>query len=372
MSEFEQAQGTSGFGLEVYEAIVENAPIGIYIVQDGQIQYGNRWLREVSGYGFADLPRPALDVIHPDDRPLVVDQMRRRLSGDAPRPSYPVRFLTRAGRIVHMELIAQVVAYRGRPAIQGSLVDVSDRVEAERRLQDYTAHLEEANRYRQLFADIISNDLLNPVWVVQNFLQLVLDEGVSDHQRTMLGRALETLERARDVLQDARIYLRLQEPRRLSMQRLDLGELIEAAVRGQQPLLEHRGVRVDVRLPGPISVMGSASLREVFSNLLANAIEHSPVGATVEVAAGGSELVRVEVRDRGPGIPQGDRERVFRRFVRLAGRNGGVGLGLAIVKVLVDLHGGRVWVEDNPGGGSVFCVELPTAMRRSGDRAHQD
>ncbi len=366
----DNGQEAAGFGLDVFAAIVEHAPIGIYIVQDGQIQYGNRWLRDFSGYDLADLPRPALDVVHPEDRAMVMEQMRRRLAGDNPRPSYPMRFLRRDGSVSHVELIAQVVTYRGRPAIQGSMVDISDRIESERRLQDYTAHLEEANRYRQLLGDIISHDLLSPVWVAQNYLRMVLDEGVSARQQLLIERAFETLEKARGVLQDARTYLRLQEPRRLATQRLDLSELIDAAIRGQQPQIEHRGVRVEVTVPEPVTVVGNPSLREVFSHLLANAVEHSPRDAAVEVVASGAEMVRVEIRDRGPGIPAADRERIFRRFERLEPRGScGVGLGLAIVKVLVELHGGRVWVEDNPGGGSVFFVELPTAIRRREDRA---
>ena len=116
---------------------------------------------------------------------------------------------------------------------------------------------------------------------------------------------------------------------------------------------ERKGLRVEVSLPAPITVMGNPSLREVFTNLLANAIEHSPPGTAIEVVVNAGGLTRIEVRDRGPGVPKQDRERIFRRFERL-GKGGGVGLGLSIVKTIVELHGGKVWVEDNPGGGSVF------------------
>ena len=232
----------------------------------------------------------------------------------------------------------------------------------------YTAHLEESNRYRQLFSEIISNDLLNPVWVVQNYLRMVRDEGVTERQQSLVSRAEETLEKARGVLQDARAYLRAQEPRRLAAERLDLGGLIGAAVDGLRRQWERKGLRVEVSLPAPITVMGNPSLREVFTNLLANAIEHSPPGTAIEVVVNAGGLTRVEVRDRGPGVPKQDRERIFRRFERL-GRGGGVGLGLSIVKTIVELHGGKVWVEDNPGGGSVFGLELPSAMRRSEDRS---
>lgn len=351
---------------EAYAAIVEHAPIGLYIAQDGMLIYGNRWLREYCGIPMSGLPRSPLSVVVPEDRALVLEQSTKRMRGEDALPHYTVRIPRHDGVVGTMELYAQVVTWGGRPAIQGSVVDISFRVDAERRLAEYTAHLEESNRYRQLFAEIISKDLLNPAWVVQNYLRMVAAEGVTERQQTLIDRALESLERSRDILQDARTYLRMQEPRRLAAERLDLGELIDAAVEGLRRQLERKSLRMDVRLPGPISVMGNPSLREVFTNLLANAIEHSPPGETIEIVALADGVTRIEVRDRGPGIPKEDRERVFRRFQRL-GKGAGVGLGLSIVKTIVELHGGKVWVEENPGGGSAFVFELPTAMpERSG------
>jgi len=355
---------------EAYAAIVENAPIGIYIAQDGLLIYGNRWLREFCGIALSDLPRSPLSVVVPEDRPLVLEQMTKRMRGEEALSHYTVRIPRHDGFVAHMELYAQVVSWNGRPAIQGSVVDITFRVEAEQRLGQYTAHLEESNRYRQLFAEIISNDLLNPVWVVQNYLRMVRDEGVTERQRTLIARAAETLEKSRDILQDARAYLRVQEPRRLAAERLDLGTLIDAAVEGLRRQWEHKGQRLEVILPGPITVMGNPSLREVFINLLSNAMEHSPFGAAIEVVVIAGGLTRIEIRDRGPGIPTQERERIFRRFERL-GTGAGVGLGLSIVKTIVELHGGKVWVEDNPGGGSIFALELPTAMRRSADRSSE-
>lgn len=352
---------------EAYAAIVENAPMGIYIAQDGMLIYGNRWLREYCGIALSELPRSPLSVVVPEDRALVLEEMTKRMRGEKALPHYPVRIPRHDGFIGHMELYAQVVSWHGRPAIQGSVVDNTFRVEAERRLGEYTAHLEESNRYRQLFGEIISNDLLNPVWVVQNYLRMVRDEGVSERQQALIVRALESLEKARDILQDARTYLRMQEPRRLAAERLDLGELIGAATAGLRRQWENRGQRVELDQPEPVTVMGNPSLREVFTNLLANAIEHSPPGASIDVVVHNGDPIRIDVRDRGPGVPKPDRERIFRRFEHLG--KGGVGLGLSIVKTIVELHGGKVWVEDNPGGGSIFALELPAAPRRSENRS---
>jgi len=109
-----------------------------------------------------------------------------------------------------------------------------------------------------------------------------------------------------------------------------------------------------------------SQLRQVLTNLLANACRFSPEGATVEVALGmaegGKELV-VEVRDHGEGIPKELRAKVFERFFRADNsRNretGGSGLGLAIVSTIVERHGGKIEADETAGGGATFRVTLP-------------
>ena len=93
-----------------------------------------------------------------------------------------------------------------------------------------------------------------------------------------------------------------------------------------------------------------------------NAVKFGPPGTPITVVVGAGPPVRLEVRDRGPGVPEEDRERIFQRFARTEkGGIIGVGLGLAIVRQVAHLYGGRVWVEGNPEGGSRFIAEFPPA-----------
>src|SRR5439155_12150185 len=105
-------------------------------------------------------------------------------------------------------------------------------------------------------------------------------------------------------------------------------------------------------------------IRQVIFNLLSNAVKFTPEGGSVEVSAVQEDgEVRVAVRDTGPGIAPEDRERIFEEFQQadLGGedRPEGTGLGLALSKRLVELHGGRIWVESEPGKGSTFVFTLP-------------
>jgi signal transduction histidine kinase len=104
----------------------------------------------------------------------------------------------------------------------------------------------------------------------------------------------------------------------------------------------------------------------VLANLLDNAVKYSPGGTPVELRVDGTDgRVRFSVSDRGLGIPPGERERVFEKFVRLdpelARGVGGTGLGLYICRELVGFMGGRIWADARAGGGSTFVVELPAA-----------
>ena len=105
----------------------------------------------------------------------------------------------------------------------------------------------------------------------------------------------------------------------------------------------------------------------MLTNIVANALAHTPAGSPVEVRVGAShgEAV-IEVVDHGHGIPIEERQRVFERFVRAdpsrtRAQGGGSGLGLAIVAAIVSAHGGRVGIRETPGGGATFVVHLPVA-----------
>ena len=114
-----------------------------------------------------------------------------------------------------------------------------------------------------------------------------------------------------------------------------------------------------------VTVMGDAhQLRQVLGNLLRNALVHTPAGTPVAVSVEpGPDVVRVTVRDHGPGVPTDDADALFERFWRAEGGRergkGGAGLGLAIVARIVDAHGGSVSAANAPGGGAAFQVRLP-------------
>jgi signal transduction histidine kinase len=241
-------------------------------------------------------------------------------------------------------------------------VDITSRAEAERSLQESAARLEESNRYRQLFSDILSHDLMNPVWVAENYLRLIMDGGVPEAKLLFYEGMRGSLSKARSILADARTYLRIQDRFTFSREPVDLGRLVEETAQGLRPLWEEKGQTVTLTLAAEAVCSAGPLLKDVVWHLLSNAVKFGPPDSPIEVAVRAGPRVRLEVRDRGPGVTEADRENIFQRFERLEkGSIMGVGLGLAIARRLVGLYQGLIWVEENPGGGSVFVVDLPAA-----------
>jgi signal transduction histidine kinase len=202
-------------------------------------------------------------------------------------------------------------------------------------------------------------------------LEIVLtDTGKLDETATsiieMIKRASQRMKRLVDDLLDIARF----EGEKLELQQtlLELGPMLTDALAEQQRTADKRGVALDCHVPPSLPlVLGDRDvLQRVIINLLDNALKFTPRGGQVWLEAREEdEQVKIEVLDTGPGIPLNERERIFEKFTQVQGREGtvrGSGLGLTFCRMAVETHGGRIWVEDGPGGkGSLFVLTLPLA-----------
>jgi signal transduction histidine kinase len=224
---------------------------------------------------------------------------------------------------------------------------------------------------RRLVADA-AHEMKTPAAVLLGEAQEALRPDASPEQRRA---SLQMIERAsRGLAQQVEAILMLARGDTDSASRrepVDLGDVAEEAIASSAPLGSARGVRCVLTRETAASVEAdSAALLSAVANLVSNAVIYTDARSTVEVVAGqqGSEAF-LEVSDRGPGVPHGERGRIFERFVRLEAarkRNPeGSGLGLAIVEQVARSHGGRVEVADRSGGGAVFRLTLPSAPEKA-------
>lgn len=237
------------------------------------------------------------------------------------------------------------------------------------KLDSEKAQLEELLLLREELADMIVHDLRNPLSVLSSGLQLLetLPEGVDPEIAaivTTMGRAAARMRRLVETLLD---IARLEEGKMaLQLTQVDVQALVEESVAEQKPFADVRNIALQVRVPAGLPHLSGDLdvLQRVLINLLDNALKFSPEGGRVWIdvqpQAGG---VQIAVTDGGPGVPPEERERIFEKFTQGKDRKGvrrGSGLGLTFCRMAVEAHGGKVWVEDGPGGmGSRFVVALP-------------
>jgi signal transduction histidine kinase len=220
---------------------------------------------------------------------------------------------------------------------------------------------------RRLVADA-AHELKTPIAVVLGEAQDALrPEAAVEEKR----RSLESIERAaRGLARQVENLLSLARGDAApptTVEEVTLSEIVAESIAAAHAFAAPRGVRFEILPDGEPRIRGdrNAFLR-LMTNLVSNAAMYTEPGSLVEVACGQrGEEAFVEVRDRGPGVPPADRRRIFERFVRLpdarARHPEGSGLGLAIVEQVALAHGGRIEVEDRPGGGAIFRAVVPAA-----------
>ncbi|MDH5314376.1 MAG: ATP-binding protein, partial [Actinomycetota bacterium] len=150
-----------------------------------------------------------------------------------------------------------------------------------------------------------------------------------------------------------------------------LDEIAEVVVARLAPRLDDVAVVLDIDEIVPSVAVDEMQLDQVMTNLLENAARHSPVGGEVHLSiAAAKDRVEVRVCDSGPGVPDEERERIFEAFYRGESipDSPGTGLGLAIANAIVTAHGGRIWVEETPGGGATFAFEIPVHVLQPPER----
>ena len=291
----------------------------------------------------------------------------------ARRAMRPIAGLTRAAREVARTRDPGTTL--PKPEANDEVADLADTLEDMlRELDAARAETEAAlDRQRKFVADA-SHELRTPLTSILANLELLEAElsragGPRDGQAAteITGSALRSSRRMRHLVGDLLLLARADAGRWDPRRPVDFGAIVREAATEAAPLASGHPLTVDVPEDGePLLVEGAPDdLHRLVLNLVQNAFMHTPAGTPVVAsAARAGQEVRLQVADRGPGIPSELRGRIFERFARTLGSNGerpegSSGLGLAIVRAVTEAHGGSVDVGEAQGGGAVFTVALP-------------
>jgi len=263
-------------------------------------------------------------------------------------------------RQIHQEVI-------GIQIILLAIEDITERKRAEETLKIYAEKLEEANRLKDLFTDIMRHDLLNPLSVIKGATeQILLMETMDEKMPNMLHMIQRNADKLIDMIESASMYAILESTEKLERKSLDLNEIFMAVADNFKLQMEEKNMKLEYISNGECSIMANPMIEAIFSNLLGNAIKYSPAGGKLEVGIiDERENYKIYFKDWGYGIKDEDKSKLFTRFQRVE-RKGvkGSGLGLAIVKRVVDLHGGKIYLESKDGIGSTFTILLPIEAKK--------
>jgi len=248
-----------------------------------------------------------------------------------------------------------------------------------RAFNELVARLRSALQTQRQFMADASHELRTPVSIIRSAAEVGLSRERRDEQeyRETLAIARDQARRLTRLVEDMLVLARADAggyP--MHPVGLDLGEVVDDCRRSAQVVATERGVRLQPSEPREVPFRGDEDLlRRLVSNLLHNAVQHTPPGGAVSVTlAGENGHVQIRVADGGAGIPDADRARIFDRFVRLdeARTGNGAGLGLPIAKWIAEAHGGSLVVESSTPSGSTFCATLRTIDAEHAEHAESD
>ncbi|MBI5162467.1 MAG: PAS domain S-box protein [Magnetospirillum sp.] len=367
VSERERAEERVRSERDLSQAIIDSLPGAFALL--GESRHFLRWnrnLEQVARVSAAQVAAvDALSFFDGPDRETFAALLDDALTNG--RSEAEAAMSVRGGARLPYLFSARRIDVDGQACILYSGIDVSALKRAEAALADKTHALEASNAELEQFAYVASHDLREPLRMVSAYVGL-LERRYADR---LDADAREFIAFARDgATRMDRLILDLLEYSRVGRKgaplvRFESVEAVEAALANLGMAIDAAGA--EIRLPEhlPAVVGDRGEIVRLFQNLIGNAIkyrhpERPPVvHLAVAPAAGGRW--RFTVADNGIGIPEGDRERVFMIFQRLHARSEieGSGIGLAICRKVVDRHGGRIWVEASPEGGSAFVFTLP-------------
>ena len=365
------------------QAVVEHANDIFYTRDlDGRFTWANQAVERVLGYTPAEILQLRIaDVVAPEYLALAQVQ-----PAEFP-PGLPLVFtleiIAKDGRRVPLEVSSRLIVNDGRPAgVQGTARDITDRRQAEAALQRARDVAVQANQAKSEFLAHMSHEIRTPMNGIIGMTELVLNTNLNDEQRESIGLVQASAESLLTVINDILDFSKIEAGKlNLDPTPFNLRDSLADTVKTLGVRAHQKGLELSFHPHDdvPDGLVGDVTrLRQVLVNLIGNAIKFTSHGeVVVEVqheacgnngngavaandrsAAASRCRLRFSVRDTGIGIPVEKQRAIFRPFEQAdestTRKYGGSGLGLAISSKLVELMGGRIWVESAPGHGSTF------------------
>jgi len=360
-----------------YKDLFDSAPSPFFITDGfGVIGEANRAAAEMLGISAQDLAGKSLIMYVTNRKPFLAALQRLKKEPEARGIEIHLHGRGSDRSLVECEadIVSEPDANGGARRLRWILHDVSDQrriaatIQRNLRLEQETAaRLRDLGEMKDSFLAAVSHELRTPLTVLIGVAETLQShvEIEPEDRADLVGRLVDRAHGLDGLLQD---LLDLQRLKTLSLEAVrrptDLQALAQEIVR-ETP---HNSREIHLDAQRIVADVEGATVGRILSNLITNAVKHSPEHGKiwVHIAAEKRTGVTLSVADQGPGVPERSKERIFGMFERsgeLTDPTPGLGIGLSLVAGFVAMHGGRVWVEKRRGGGASFRVFLPAAVR---------
>ncbi len=360
---------------EHFHALIQRSSEGISLFdKTSKILYESPSNKRIHGYSPEEMEGLTLiDFCHPDDAARIALRFKHLAEAPGVVETEIVRFRHKDGHYIYLE--GTVLNATDDPRL-GAMVnnfrEVTGRLEAERELRRAKSAAEEAQRLQQHFLTNLSHEFKTPLTLIRGPLETLATElQATERGRKTMALVFRNIDRLDALLSELVDLARLEAGAfALRVNQRDLCLFVRRQVEHFAEAAKAKNIRLRLEAPEECRVFFDATkLDKVIGNLLGNALKFSPPDTTIRVAVYVRPTdvdeghVEVAVSDEGPGMAEATRARVFERFYQgdagLARGHEGMGIGLAIAREMVEMHGGALTVESEPGLGSTFTFTLP-------------
>ena len=368
ITERKQAEEELRASEEKYRRLVEVSPIPMWINKDGIITYMNPAALQILGANHPEqvVGRAVLDFIHPDYHTLVKERISQSLNEEKTVPLLEEKYVRLDGNIIDVEVIATPFTTSGERAMQVFFQDITKRKQTEAEREALIADLEAKNTELERFTYTVSHDLKSPLVTIKGFLGYIQQDAETGNIERLKGdmqRIGDAVDRMRKLLNDLLDFSRIGRFVNPS-EMIPFEELVREAIGLVNKSIWEHGITLELQKNLSVVYGDKQRLIEVLQNLLDNAAKFmgDQKNPKIEIGQRGEDVEHGNpvffVRDNGIGISPEYHEQVFGLFNKLNPDIDGTGIGLTLVKRIIELHGGRIWVESEKGKGSTFYFTL--------------
>ncbi|MBD3867069.1 MAG: response regulator [Acidobacteria bacterium] len=348
---------------EQYKTLVDSSPDSILIIQGGKVRFVNQAFIGAFGVSARRALQPDFkleSLFEPESARVASERLRAWEEGHSTGPCELVGRNSN-GAVLHLELRGSRIEYLGAPAAECVVIDNT----VAKSLREQLVDTERLRALGELSGGV-AHDFNNLLGAILGRAQLLRRENLDESVDLSLSVIEKAAVDGRETVRRIQEFSRTRQERNFN--RLELPEIIRDAVeitRTRWKTESERrniNVRLDLSLPGTAAILGKDSeLREVFTNLILNALDAMPDGGVLRIRCVQDDgLVIAEVTDSGVGMAEETRRHLFDPFFTTKGQ-GGTGLGLSMVYGIVTRHGGRIDVTSDIGKGTTFFIEFPVA-----------